>query len=149
MRSTSFEIEVRAGIRHGFVDVTEALQRAVADAGITAGCSIAFCAHTTCSLIINELEDGVLEDLSGRLETLVPRNAYYAHDDMERRTQNLDGPHEPKNGQAHVLHALVGGSSHAIPVLRGAPALGRWQRLLLHELDEPKDRKIIFHIFGA
>jgi thiamine phosphate synthase YjbQ (UPF0047 family) len=47
------------------------------------------------------------------------------------------------------LQGLIGGSSHAIPILRGAPALGRWQRLLLHELDEPKDRKIIFHVFGA
>jgi secondary thiamine-phosphate synthase enzyme len=149
MRSASFEIEVRAETRHGFVDVTDALRRAVASARITAGCSVAFCAHTTCSLIINELEDGVLEDLSGRLDSLVPPDAYYAHDDPERRKLPPEGVREPKNGQAHVLQGLIGGSSHAIPILRGAPALGRWQRLLLHELDEPKDRKIIFHVFGA
>lgn len=149
MRSASYEIEVRAPSRGGFVDVTESLQRVIGDARITAGCSVAFCAHTTCSLIINELEDGVLEDLNGRLETLVPRDAYYAHDDPLRRMKPPEGRNEPRNGQAHVLHGLIGGSSHAIPILRGTPALGRWQRLLLHELDEPRDRRIIFHVFGA
>jgi secondary thiamine-phosphate synthase enzyme len=149
MRSGSFEIEVRAEARHGFVDVTDALRRAVARLEITAGCAVAFCAHTTCSLIINELEDGVLEDLVGRFDLLVPADAYYAHDDPERRAPAPEGVHERKNGQAHVLQGLIGGSSHAIPILRGTPALGRWQRLLLHEFDEPKDRKVIFHVFGA
>jgi thiamine phosphate synthase YjbQ (UPF0047 family) len=43
---------------------------------------------------------------------------------------------------------LLGGSSHAIPVTGGEPALGRWQRLLLLELDEPKERRVVFHVFG-
>jgi thiamine phosphate synthase YjbQ (UPF0047 family) len=31
----------------------------------------------------------------------------------------------------------------------GEPVFGRWQRLLLLELDEPKDRDVVFHVFGA
>jgi thiamine phosphate synthase YjbQ (UPF0047 family) len=26
--------------------------------------------------------------------------------------------------------------------------LGRWQRLILFEMDEPKDRRVVFHVFG-
>ena len=36
----------------------------------------------------------------------------------------------------------------AIPVLAGEPALGQWQRLILLELDEPKERQVLFHVFG-
>jgi thiamine phosphate synthase YjbQ (UPF0047 family) len=39
-------------------------------------------------------------------------------------------------------------TSHAIPVASGEPLLGRWQRLLLLELDDPKDRQVLFHVFG-
>ena len=130
------------------VDLTDELRRAVKDAGVTDGCAVAFCAHTTCALIINELEDGALADLRERLEALVPGDVYYAHDDLERRTQNLQEGHERRNGQAHVTQMLLGATSHAIPVQGGEPVLGRWQRLLLLELDEPKERTILFHVFG-
>ena len=43
---------------------------------------------------------------------------------------------------------IVGGSSHAIPVISGEPSFGQWQRLLLLELDEPKERTVVFHVFG-
>ena len=43
---------------------------------------------------------------------------------------------------------IDGHLEHAIPVIAGEPAFGQWQRLLLLELDEPKGRQIVFHIFG-
>jgi thiamine phosphate synthase YjbQ (UPF0047 family) len=43
---------------------------------------------------------------------------------------------------------LLSATSHAIPVAAGEPMLGRWQRLLLVELDEPHDRRIVFQVFG-
>ena len=43
---------------------------------------------------------------------------------------------------------LLSATSHAIPVVAGEPMLGRWQRLILLELDEPKERRIVFHVFG-
>ena len=147
MRNAITTIEVAAGDRYGFVDLTEELERAVKDAGVTEGCVVAYCRHTTCSLIINEWEDGALEDLSQRVQELVPVDGYFAHDDHERRTQNLQ-PDERANGQAHVLQMLMGGTSHAIPVVAGEPILGAWQRLFLFEIDEPKGREIAFHVFG-
>lgn len=142
-------VEITPARRLDMVDLTDELQAAVEDAGVTEGCVVAFCAHTTATLILNELEDGALEDLRRRLDQLVPGDAYYAHDDLGRRDQNIDERHERPNGQAHVAQILLGGSSHIIPVIGGQPALGRWQRLLLLELDEPKERRVVFRAFGV
>jgi len=142
------DLTVRAPERMAFVDVTEDLRRAIKDSGVTDGCAVAFSAHTTCALLINEWESGALEDVRRRLEALVPIDMEYLHDDLDRRTENVDEAHERPNGRSHVAQMLLGGSSHAIPVGGGDPLLGRWQRLLLLELDEPKDRRIVFHVFG-
>src|SRR5438445_7585018 len=148
MKSSTVSIEVLPERRHAFVELTDELRRAIKDSGVTTGCAVAFCAHTTCTLMVNEWEDGALTDLRTRLEQLVPDGVYYAHDDLERRTQNLQEGHERANGRAHVTHMLLGSTSHAIPVGAGEPLFGQWQRLILFELDEPKDRDVVFHVFG-
>ncbi|HEX3327212.1 MAG TPA: secondary thiamine-phosphate synthase enzyme YjbQ [Actinomycetota bacterium] len=149
MKSHTFEVDVLAPGRHQFVDLTDELMAGLRDAGIGEGCLVAFCTHTTCALMINEWEDGAMNDVAERLRALVPDDIYYAHDDMTRRTQNFnDEAEERRNGPAHVSQMLVGGTSLTIPISHGEPAFGKWQRLVLWELDEPKDRKILFHIFG-
>jgi secondary thiamine-phosphate synthase enzyme len=149
MKSATFDHTATAPKRLGFVDLTDDLRVAIKDSGVTDGLAVAFCAHTTAALVINELEDGALEDFRARLEELVPDAVAYSHDDLERRTQNLQEGHERPNGRSHVAQMLLGGSSHSIPVAGGEPLLGVWQRLLLLELDEPKERRIVFHVFGA
>ena len=139
-------LEITAERRLGCTDLTDELRRAVKDSGVTDGLVVAFTAHTTCALLINEWEDGALRDFTDRLESLVPGEVYYAHDDMDRRTDAEE--HERPNGRSHVVQMLVGGTSHAIPVIAGEPALGRWQRLILIELDEPKPRTVVFQTFG-
>lgn len=148
MRSQTTSVEVTLPARYAYLDLTEELQRAIKDAGVTEGAAIVYCPHTTCALLINEWEDGALEDFRERLRALVPDDAYYAHDDLERRTQNLDEVEERRNGHAHVKAMLLSASSQAIPVSGGEPMLGRWQRLMLLELDDPKERRVVFHVFG-
>jgi secondary thiamine-phosphate synthase enzyme len=148
VKSATHTIQVQLDARHAFLDLTDDLRRAIKDSGVTEGCAVVFCAHTTCALLINEWEDGALQDLRARLEALVPSGIYYAHDDLERRTQNLQEGHERANGQAHVTQMILGATSHAIPVSDGEPMLGQWQRLLLLELDEPKDRIVVVRVFG-
>jgi secondary thiamine-phosphate synthase enzyme len=134
--------------RFGFLDLTEDLERAIKDSGVTDGVAIAFCAHTTCALLINEWEEGALADFRRRVEELVPHDGiYYEHDDFEIRTQNLHDD-ERANGHAHVKAMVLSATSHAIPVSDGAPGFGEWQRLILFEMDEPKERTITFHVFG-
>ena len=148
MKSATTTIEVAAPERYAYVDLTEELLRAIKDSGVTAGAAIVFTSHTTCALLINEWEDGAMEDFRARVEGLVPEDIYYAHDDHERRWQNMDEAHERRNGHSHVKAMLLSASSQMFPVTSGGPMLGRWQRLMLVELDEPKDRDIVFHVFG-
>jgi secondary thiamine-phosphate synthase enzyme len=149
MKTASTSITVAAPARYAFLDLTEDLERAIKDAGVTDGAAIAFCAHTTCGLLINEWEDGAMADFRRRMTDLVPDSGvHYEHDDFEIRTQNMH-PDERANGHAHVKSMLLSATSHAIPVSGGAPSFGTWQRLIFFEMDEPKDRTITFQVFGA
>ena len=148
MRSMTTTVEVAATERYGYLDLTDDLRRAIKDAGVTDGAAIAFCEHTTAALLINEWEDGAMADLRRHLTEQIPHDGvYYAHDDFEVRTQNMNED-ERKNGHAHVKAMMLSATSHAIPVVAGEPAFGRWQRLIFLELDEPKERRITFHVFG-
>ena len=149
MKSATTAVEVTAPGRHTYLDLTDELERAIKDSGVTEGAVVAFCPHTTCALLINEWEDGALQDFRERVLRLIPQDAYYAHDDLDRRTQNLAESHERQNGHSHVTSMLLSATSHAIPVSSGEPMLGRWQRLILFEMDEPKERRVVFHAFGA
>jgi secondary thiamine-phosphate synthase enzyme len=148
VRSATTTIDISAPERYAFSDLTDELRRAVKDSGVTDGAVIAFCSHTTCALLINEWEDGALADFRKHLTDLVPHEGvYYAHDDFDVRTQNMNEG-ERENGHAHVKAMLLSATSHAIPVGGGEPVFGRWQRLILFEMDEPKPRQITFHVFG-
>jgi secondary thiamine-phosphate synthase enzyme len=149
LKTVTTSLTVTPPERYAFLDLTDDLRRAVKDAGITEGLVVAFCAHTTCALLINEWEDGALDDFRRHLTELVPHEgAYYRHDDFELRTQNLHTD-ERKNGHAHVKAMLLSATSHAIPVADGEPSLGTWQRLLFFEMDEPKERTITLQVFGS
>lgn len=148
MKTSLRTVRVRTTAPLAVADLTDDLFLAVTDSRITDGSAIAFCAHTTCTLLINEDEEGALLDLTARLTTLIPTEIEYAHDDVARRGRGSGEAHERKNGHAHVAQMIMGGTSHAIPIQGGRPMLGRWQRLLLLELDEPRDRNVLFHVFG-
>jgi secondary thiamine-phosphate synthase enzyme len=149
MKTATSSITVAADERYDYLDLTDDLRRAVKDSGITEGAAIVFCAHTTCALLINEWEDGALADFRRHLTDLVPQDGvYYEHDDFEIRTQNMHED-ERKNGHAHVKAMLLSATSHAVPVVAGEPGFGRWQRLILFEMDDPKERTITVHVFGS
>ncbi len=84
MRSQTTEIRVLPERRLDIVDLTDDLRRAIKDGGITDGVAIAFCRHTTAVLVVNEWEDGALQDLRARVEALVPADVYYASEGPPR-----------------------------------------------------------------
>jgi len=149
VKSITTTIDLSPASRFSYIDLTDELRRAIKDSGITDGMVVAFCPHTTCALLVNEWEQGAMDDFRLRLLQLVPDDVEYAHDDLFRRSQNLEENHERPNGQAHVKQMVLSATSHAIPVGAGEPLLGRWQRLMFVELDDPKDRRVLFHVFGT
>jgi thiamine phosphate synthase YjbQ (UPF0047 family) len=59
-----------------------------------------------------------------------------------------DSKEECLNGHAHIRGMLMGNTSETIPVQKGKLMFGRWQRVLLFELDHAREREIIFSFIG-
>lgn len=107
----------------GTTEITDAVQRAVAESGIAEGLCTVFIHHTSASLIINENADrDVQRDLDAFLTRLVPDgDSLYVH--------TMEGPDDMP---AHVRTALTQ-TSLGIPVSGGRCALGTWQGIFLWE----------------
>jgi len=106
--------------------------------------------HTTCSVRVNEWENGFLEDFAVMLKRLVPTEHYYAHDDWDRRTENIsEDDQEFGNGHSHCMSMLLGPAGESIPIAEGELCLGTWQRVLFLELDRPRDRRWLVQVVGV
>jgi len=129
-----------------FIDITEAVEEAVAACGVREGIALVFSCHTTAAIRINENEPLLLRDMEELLKRLAPRELYYRHNDFAIRTHNMT-PEECPNAHAHLQHLLLG-TSEAVPIQGGKLVLGRWQRIFLVELDRPRERKILVQVVG-
>jgi secondary thiamine-phosphate synthase enzyme len=110
------------------VDVTELVERAVADAGVQRGEALIFVPHTTAGVTINENADpSVTADIIGFLSELVPAGGDYEH---------AEG-----NSDAHIKASLMGSSVRVI-VQDGRLLLGRWQGIYFCEFDGPRQRQL-------
>ena len=131
-------------------DITDEVNEAVRDSGISNGIACVYSPHTTCCVRVNEFESGFLEDFATLLKRLVPREEYYAHDDWDKRTENFcEEDVEFANGHAHCMSMLLGPAGESIPVAEGELLLGQWQRVLFIELDRERDRRWIVQVVGT
>lgn len=147
-RPTNRHTRIRLTTRHPteFIDVTDRLERFVADAGVRFGILNVQTLHTTTAVVVNEHEPLLLADLQGLLERSAPGDARYRHDDTAVRTVNVT-PGERRNGHAHC-RALLLPSSVALNVASSRLQLGQWQRVFLVELDGPREREISVLLLG-
>ena len=129
-----------------FIDLTDRLERLIADAGLRTGMLNVQTLHTTLAIVVNEHEPLLLDDFRRMLEAAAPDDGRYRHDDMDVRTVNLMDAERP-NGHAHC-RALLLPTSVCLNVSHGRFDLGRWQRVFLVELDGPRERNISVLLFG-
>jgi secondary thiamine-phosphate synthase enzyme len=121
-------LKVRTGRRTQLLDVTVAVERAVAESGVATGVCYVFVPHTTAGVLINEHADpDVATDLEGVFDRLVPHSGPYRH---------AEG-----NTDSHAKAVMVG-ASQMIFVEKGKLVLGTWQGVFLCEFDGPRERKI-------
>jgi secondary thiamine-phosphate synthase enzyme len=139
-------IRLTTGRPTEFIDLTDRLERLVADAGVRYGILNVQTLHTTTAVVVNEHEPLLLGDFQGLLESAAPAEAPYRHDDMTTRTVNMT-PGERSNGHAHC-RALLLPSSVSLNVALGRLVLGQWQRVFLVELDGPREREISALLLG-
>jgi secondary thiamine-phosphate synthase enzyme len=139
-------IPVTTGHPTEFIDLTDRLERLVADAGLRFGICNVQTLHTTTAVVVNEHEPLLLADFASLLERAAPRHAHYRHDDWFMRTVNVTAD-ERSNGHGHC-RALLLGASVCLNVVDGRLQLGQWQRVFLVELDGPRERDISVLVVG-
>jgi secondary thiamine-phosphate synthase enzyme len=144
------ETELRTAGGLAVRDITDEVNEAVEASGITEGIACIYSPHTTCCVRVNEFETGFIEDFSELLRRLVPSETYYAHDDWDKRTENIC-PEDMDfgNGHSHCMAMLLGTAGESVPVREGELCLGTWQRVLFIELDRERDRRWLVQVVGT
>jgi secondary thiamine-phosphate synthase enzyme len=130
-----------------FHDCTELIQTLVQQSGIQDGLIHIQSKHTTASVLVNENEPLLLQDMKRVLEKIAPQSDSYLHNDFSIRTVNMND-REDRNGHSHCK-ALFLPVSQMINIVDGQIDLGRWQRIFLLELDREKERMISVVILGV
>ena len=121
-------LTVRTGARVEMIDITEQVEKVVAESGVKAGVCLVYVPHTTAAVTINENADpSVQRDINSEMSKIVPLEDGYEH--------------EEGNSAAHVKATLVG-PSVMVPVEGGKLVLGTWQGIYLCEFDGPRERQV-------
>jgi secondary thiamine-phosphate synthase enzyme len=124
------ELRIRTDARRTLVDITAEVAAIVAKSGVDSGLCHVYVAHATAAIVINENDDpNVCVDLLDALDRLVPAGIW--------RHDRVDG-----NAASHIQAAILG-PSETIPVRQGKLCLGRWQAVMLAELDGPRERRVV------
>jgi secondary thiamine-phosphate synthase enzyme len=136
VKSYDFNIDTKG---YGdIIDVSKRVQELVRKSGLTNGIVTVFIPGSTASVTTVEFESGLLEDLKGAFDRLVPTELEYAHD-----ARWGDG-----NGFSHVRAALVK-ASLSIPFSDGSLSLGHWQQLVVIDFDNrPRKRRVLVQVMG-
>ncbi|MEV6973270.1 secondary thiamine-phosphate synthase enzyme YjbQ [Kitasatospora sp. NPDC093806] len=128
-------------------DLTAELRRLVAEAGVIEGTAHVYCGHTTCGLLVNELDPGLDADAAQALERLLPHSDHHPYHHDKHRTPAERALHgERDNGHAHLRTVLATHPDLHIPITGAALYLGRWQTVRLAEHDGPRTRELLIRI---
>ena len=128
----SGEFSVSTGSRMEFIDITNLVQKVIAQANISDGVCYIYNPHTTAGLTINEGADpAVQDDIVAVLKKIIPFNHPYRH---------MEG-----NSPAHIMASLMG-SSVMVFLENGRPVLGTWQKIFFCEFDGPRSRKVMWKL---
>ncbi len=123
------------------VDLTERVQEMVRRAGIREGMISLWSLHTTCALLISENQRALVADIKVALDRIVARDGNWMHNDPAHSDCDR------MNADSH-LRAMLLGHSLTLQIAGGELVLGQWQRILMGELDGPRERSIRAQTWG-
>jgi len=121
------------------LDVTEEVDRVLADSGVQQGIVVVFAVGSTAGVTTTEAEPGLLRhDLKAFYERIAPEGEHYKHEE----TWHDD------NGHSHVRASSLG-PSLAVPVVDGRMTLGTWQQVVLLDFDtRGRQREVVVQVMG-
>ena len=107
------------------VDITDEVAAQLPEGS---GVVTVFVLHTTAAITTADLDPGTDLDLLDALHGMLPN-------------KNWRHSHNPEHAPAHLLSSIVG-PGVSVPYENGQLQLGSWQRIVLIELDGPRDRQV-------
>ena len=120
------------------LDLTEAVQRVIAQSGVEEGTVAVFAQGSTAAITLMEYERGGVRDLRDTLDRLVPPSGDYEHNRLNNDT----------NSHAHIRAAIVG-PSETVPLSGGRLQTGTWQQIVLVDFDDrPRDRTVLVQVLS-
>jgi secondary thiamine-phosphate synthase enzyme len=128
------KVYVDSGLKTEAINVTETLVEMVQE--LTDGLVLFYIPHTTASLLLCEDDNELRHDIVRTAQKWLMECRPFTH----IRKGN-------PNAEAHILSAF-GGNSLTFAVEDGKPDLGKYQNILLLEMDGPKKREIRCKFIG-
>lgn len=135
MKTWSKEFTISTRRQSEVVDVTDKVLSAVRESGVKNGLLLVLLPHATATMVLNEDEGGLKQDLLDKLDDLVPKQGNYHHDRID------------DNAHAHLKSALFG-AIPVLPIIEGRLVRGTWQNFLLIEEDGPRNRRMVVFAIG-
>ena len=122
-------LTIKTHRKREILDITERVEAWLRDQhGDQSGVCQLVVLHTTAALTTADLDPGTDADMLDAFERIIPK-LNYRH------------PHDLEHVPDHILSALIG-TSVGLLAERGTLILGIWQRVILVELDGPRQREI-------
>ena len=123
-------LSIKTRKKREIVDITDTVENLLRKERIDGSgiCSLSIL-HTTAALTTADLDPGTDLDMLDAFDAMIPK-LRYRH------------PHNPAHVPDHILSALIG-TSVSMPFEKGKILLGTWQRIVLIELDGPRERDIV------
>ncbi len=147
-----------------FITITPDVEGFIKATGVKEGSAVIQTHHTTCGVWVNEDEKnliGIEGDLQRILDRFANPNEEYGHNDIRdtknpkgKRNTHLCGPdghgviNECINGHAHAQGMIIP-SSISMIIRDGKLLRGKWQQIMLVELDHDRERTVTFLVQGT
>ena len=125
-------LSIKTRNKREVLDITDLVEDQLGKNGSASGVCHLLVLHTTAALTTADLDPGTDFDMLDAFEAMIPK-LRYRH------------PHNPAHVPDHILSALIG-TSLSLPFDKRKLLLGTWQRIVLVELDGPRERELALSI---
>ena len=126
---------IKTAKKREVLDITDLVEDQLVEKDLKSGICNVFILHTTAALTTADLDPGTDLDMLDAFEAMIPK-LRYRH------------PHNPAHVGDHILSALIG-ASVSLPFDKNKLLLGTWQRVVLIELDGPRERELAMSVSAA
>ena len=136
--------------RREFIRITEDVQKAVADAGISEGMVLVSAMHITAGVWVNDDEPGIQADVLEWLDKLAPPSWQEPVTPVAEELLPEGGDYRhhrsgEDNGDAHLKNLLVH-HQVIVPVTEGKLDLGPWQQVFYTEFDGQRPKRLLIKV---